>query len=105
MGRIVRCSCPRCTIRGLMGPAIIVTVGLLFLLDQMSHNSRLDFENTWPFILIVIGLVSLASALAPMTGHIEYPPPAPAPPYVPPVPPGTPPVAPPPQNNPYQQGG
>jgi hypothetical protein len=102
MGSTVRCSCPRCTIRGLMGPAIIVTIGLLFLLDQMSHSSRLDFGNTWPLILIVIGLISLASALAPMQGHIEY---APAPPYAPPASPGGSAVPPPPPpQNPYQQG-
>jgi len=31
----IRCACSRCTIRGLMGPAVIITVGVLFLLDQM----------------------------------------------------------------------
>jgi len=58
-----------------MGPAIIITVGLLFLLDQMRGGS-LSFSNTFPVILIVIGVVSLASALAPMDGHINgsYPP-------------------------------
>jgi len=53
-----------------MGPAIIITVGLLFLLDQMRGGS-LSFSNTFPVILIVIGVVSLASALAPMDGHID----------------------------------
>jgi len=58
-----------------MGPAIIITVGLLFLLDQMRGGS-LSFGNTFPVILIVIGVVSLASTLAPMDGHIDgsYPP-------------------------------
>jgi len=48
---------------------------LLFLLDQMRGGS-LSFSNTFPVILIVIGVVSLASALAPMDGHIDgsYPP-------------------------------
>jgi len=71
----IRCACRRCTIRSLMGPAIIITVGLLFLLDQMRGGS-LSFSNTFPVILIVIGVVSLASALAPMDGHINgsYPP-------------------------------
>lgn len=90
-----------------MGPAIIVTVGVLFLLDQMSHSSRFDFGNTWPFILIVIGVISLASALAPMTGHVDYRPPAA--PGVPPAAPGTPgfPPTPPPAapQNPYQGQG
>jgi hypothetical protein len=66
----IRCTCPRCTIRGLMGPAILITIGLLFLLDQM-RGGFLSFGNTFPVILIVIGVVSLASALAPMDGHID----------------------------------
>jgi hypothetical protein len=67
-----------------MGPAVIITVGLLFLLDQM-RGGFLSFSNTFPVILIVIGVVSLASALAPMDGHIDgstppvLPPPAPGP--------------------------
>jgi len=96
----VRCACPRCTIRGLMGPAVIITIGLLLLLDQ-TRGGYLDFGNTWPVILLVIGAVSLASALAPMTGHIVDTPVAPPVPPVPPVPPmGTPgtPVWQPPQN-------
>jgi ABC-type Fe3+ transport system permease subunit len=71
----IRCACPRCTIRGLMGPAIVITIGLLFLLDQM-RGGYFSFGNTFPVILIVIGLVSLASALASMEGHLgnSYPP-------------------------------
>jgi hypothetical protein len=53
-----------------MGPAVIITVGLLFLLDQM-RGGFLSFGNTFPIILIVIGVVSLASALAPMDGHVD----------------------------------
>ena len=83
----VRCACPRCTIRGLMWPAVIITVGLLLLLSEM-RGGFLDFSNTYPVILLVIGAVSLASALAPMNGHI-----APVPPPV--VPLGVPPIAPP----------
>lgn len=96
----IRCACARCTCRGLMGPAIIITIGLLLLLDQ-TRGGYLDFGNTWPVILLVIGAVSLASALAPMTGHIVDTPAAPPMPPVPPVPPvGTPntPVWQPPQN-------
>jgi hypothetical protein len=71
----IRCACRRCTIRGLMGPAILITVGVLFLLDQM-RGGYFSFSNTFPVILIVIGLVSLACSLAPMDGHIggSYPP-------------------------------
>jgi hypothetical protein len=64
-----RCPCRRCTIRSLMGPAILITVGVLFLLAQ-TRGGYFSFENTFPVILIVIGLVSLASALAPMDGHV-----------------------------------
>src|SRR5437588_10447921 len=64
------CRCPRCTIRGLMGPAVLITIGVLFLLHEV-RGSVFDFSNTWPFILIVIGAIMLASSLAPMDGHID----------------------------------
>lgn len=63
-----RCNCRRCLIRSLMGPAIIITVGVLFLLDQM-RGGYLSFGNTFPVILIVIGGISLASNLASSEGH------------------------------------
>jgi hypothetical protein len=87
MSNSIRCSCSRCTIRGLMGPAILITIGLLFLLQEM-RGGYFDFGNTFPIILIVIGVISLASSLAPMDGHITGP--------VPPAAPGT--IPPPPQN-------
>ena len=75
MSNRIRCNCRRCTIRGLMGPAIMITIGVLFLLAQ-ARGSYFSFGNTFPVILIVIGLVSLASSLAPMDGHVgdSYPP-------------------------------
>ena len=82
MSNRIRCACRRCTIRSLMGPAVVITVGLLFLLDQM-RGGFLSFSNTFPIILIVIGAVSLASALAPMDGHIDGPHPPVLPPAVP----------------------
>jgi hypothetical protein len=66
----IRCSCRRCTIRSLMGPAIIITIGALFLLSEV-RGGYLDFSNTYPVILIVIGAVSLAAALAPTDGHVS----------------------------------
>lgn len=74
----IRCSCQRCTTRGLMGPVVVVTVGVLFLLAQM-RGGFFDFSNTWPVILIVIGLINLASSFASSEGHISsaaYVPPA-----------------------------
>jgi hypothetical protein len=79
----IRCTCQRCTTRGLMGPVIVVTVGVLFLLQEM-RGGYFDFSNTWPVILIVIGLLNLASAFASSEGHVSSA--APAPPAVPPSP-------------------
>jgi hypothetical protein len=94
----VRCSCQRCRIRGLMGPMIVVTIGVLFLLQQM-RGGFFDFGNTYPVILIVIGLISLASAFASSEGHLAN---APAPPVT--HPPAVPPAASP-SPNPYQGQG
>ena len=87
-----RCPCRRCTIRSLMGPAIVITIGVLFLLDQM-RGDHLSFSNTWPIILLVIGAIQLATALSSTEGHLYGP--------LPPAPPGT--VPPPP--NPYSSQG
>jgi hypothetical protein len=84
-----RCRCARCTIRGLMGPAVVITVGVLFLLQQMQ-DGNFDFGRTYPVILVVIGAILLASSLAPMDGHIATPatlPPTPPPSSQPPAPP------------------
>jgi hypothetical protein len=77
----VRCTCQRCSIRGLMGPVMVVTVGVLFLLQEM-RGGYFDFGNTYPVIFIVIGLISLASAMASSEGHVSS---APLPPAVPPT--------------------
>jgi hypothetical protein len=70
MSNQVRCHCQSCAIRSLTGPAVLITVGVLFLLHQL-HGGYFDFGNTWPVILVVIGLLHLASAFAPRDGHIE----------------------------------
>ena len=66
----IRCACRRCMIRGLMGPAVIITVGVLFLLDQM-RSGYFSFGNTYPVILIVIGAISLAAAASSADGHVS----------------------------------
>src|SRR5258707_428153 len=91
MSAQARCTCNRCTIRGLMGPAIITSLGILFLLSELQ-GGMLSFRHTFPIILIVIGAINLASALAPMDGHIGTPV-TPVPPFVPPAPPSGPPPA------------
>jgi hypothetical protein len=63
-----RCQCQRCKISGLMGPAILITIGVVFLVQQMWWRYR--FWELWPVILIVIGLIKLAESLASTEGHI-----------------------------------
>lgn len=57
-----------------MGPAVLITLGVLFLLDQVVHVYWMEFGRTWPALLIVIGLVMFLQHNAPATGHIprEY---------------------------------
>ncbi|MGH9707568.1 MAG: LiaI-LiaF-like domain-containing protein [Candidatus Acidiferrales bacterium] len=60
------CSCAFCRIRGLMGPAMLITVGVIFLLAEYS---RFDFRDLWPFLLIVAGLILVAQSMASKEGH------------------------------------
>ncbi|HMI52835.1 MAG TPA: hypothetical protein VK525_15090 [Candidatus Saccharimonadales bacterium] len=93
----IRCHCKRCTIRSLMGPAVIITIGIIFLIDQ-THGGFFQFMKLLPVLLIVIGSILLASALAPMEGHTFA--------SVPPsAPPGTPGVSPTIQQPPYSGQG
>jgi len=67
-----------------MGPAVLITVGILFLLEQLHV---IQFGRSFPILLIVIGVVKIAQRSAPDTGHIQ-----PGPYYsptttIPPVPP------------------
>lgn len=62
------CSCARCRCRGLMGPVILITLGVLFLLPQFFH--RVNFGDLWPIILIVIGVVKLLESSASTEGHV-----------------------------------
>jgi hypothetical protein len=84
MAAQLKCHCQSCTIRGLVGPAVVITLGVLWLLNEV-HGGRFYFGSTWPVILIVIGLVHLAGSMASREGHVN-PPPLGAPPQ-PPAPP------------------
>jgi hypothetical protein len=68
------CSCARCRAHGFMGPAVLITIGVLFLLDQMGHVHWMEFGFTWPALLIVIGLIKLLEHSASTNGHVprEY---------------------------------
>ncbi len=52
---------PRYNTRRLMGPAIITTIGILFLLSELRVA---HFDRTWPIILLVIGGVKLLQSSA-----------------------------------------
>jgi hypothetical protein len=71
-GNAGMCQCQRCRTRKLMGPAMLVTVGVLLLLD---NTGRLGFHKTWPAILLVIGVVKLIQSNATPDGHIGSLPP------------------------------
>jgi len=101
------CSCQRCRAHGYMGPAVLITLGVLFLLDQMGHAHWMDFSYTWPALLIVIGVVMLLGHTASIAGHVPRPwrsgvepsgpyPGQPVPPGAPGYPPQPPVVTPPP---------
>ena len=69
------CGCMRCRAGSLVGAAMVTTVGVLFLLDEFT---RFGFRDTWPLLMIVLGLVKIFQSNAPTEGHLEPAPPAPA---------------------------
>jgi hypothetical protein len=71
-----------------MGAVVLMTVGALFLLENF-HVYDLDFNHTWPLLLISIGVVKMLQRSASTEGHVQPPvmgPPFPMPP-APPLPP------------------
>ena len=62
-----RCYCDRCRTRSLMGPAVLVTIGVLSLLESVS---RFGWHRTWPILILVIGTVKLLHSNASGAGHI-----------------------------------
>lgn len=51
-----------------MGPVILITFGVLWLLQEYVGT---PLENTWPVLLIVIGVLSFAARSGSMEGHIQ----------------------------------
>ena len=65
------CPCIRCRVRGIMGPVVLITIGVLFLIGQ--YSGRYTFMELWPVLLIVIGAVKILQAVAPTAGHLQTP--------------------------------
>ena len=68
-------------LRSIKGPVIMITIGVLFAFDRFTDY---HFHQTWPVLLIVIGLLQLIGGRGRRRDY--YPPPAGAPPpfYTPP---------------------
>jgi hypothetical protein len=65
-----RASCARCRCSGYIGPIVLVTLGVLFLVAEFYP--RLSFWNTtWPIFLIVLGIALFWQRKAPTTGHMD----------------------------------
>jgi hypothetical protein len=80
------CGCGRCSTRWLMGPAMVLTTGILFMFHTM-HIA--DLDRTWPAWILVVGVVKLLQSNASSVGHVGPLPPGPgsaAPPQPPPPP-------------------
>jgi magnesium-transporting ATPase (P-type) len=71
------CSCMRCRAHSVMGAAILITFGVLFLLQNYLY---IPFHRTFPILLMVIGCVLLLSRSGSTEGHINPPVYVPAPP-------------------------
>jgi hypothetical protein len=77
------CTCGRCSTRWLMGPAMVLTTGILFLFHTMDIA---DLDRTWPAWILVVGIVKLVQSSASSAGHVGPLPSAP-PSTLPPSPP------------------
>ncbi len=70
-------------LQSIKGPVIMITIGVLFAADRFTDY---HFHQTWPVLLIVIGLMQLLVGRRRRPGYYPPPPPAgsgPAP-YAPP---------------------
>ncbi len=56
--------------RNIVGPVVLITAGVLFLLDEFT---RYEWGNTWPILLIAIGVAIALQRMQPRTPE-AYPP-------------------------------
>jgi hypothetical protein len=85
------CECGRCSTRWLMGPALVLTTGVLLLLETLDVRNA-GLEHTWPAWILVVGIVKLLQSSASSAGHVGPLPPGP-PSVAPPQPPSSDPAA------------
>ena len=71
IGSDARCCDRRYRMRGLMGPVVLVTVGVLSLSESLNGPG---WDRTWPVLLVAIGLTQL------LARQTAPPPPPPLPP-------------------------
>jgi hypothetical protein len=62
------CSCVRCRAHGMMGAAVLITLGILFLLENYGVA---PFDRSFPILLLVIGSVLLISRSGSTEGHVD----------------------------------
>ncbi len=62
------CGCMRCRYRGIMGSVVLMTLGVLFLLENV-RGGDLDFDRTFPVLMIAIGVLLILQRTASMEGH------------------------------------
>ena len=62
----MRCGCPQCRVRGLMGPLMLITLGVIFMLGEYT---RYGFGDLWPVLVIVPGVILLIQSLVSRAGH------------------------------------
>ena len=62
------CACVRCRAHGLMPAAVLITLGVLFLLESYRV---IPFGRSFPVLLLVIGCVLLVSRTGSTEGHVQ----------------------------------
>jgi hypothetical protein len=61
-------------LRAITGPIILITVGVLFVFDRFT---AFRISETWPVLLIVVGLLGLLRGGGRRRGYYSPPPPPP----------------------------
>jgi hypothetical protein len=63
-----KCSCARCRAKDLMGAALIISTGVLLLLQSMDI---VRVHQSWPVILLVVGAFLFLGHTASTEGHVQ----------------------------------